>query len=228
MILTAVLLGFPTLPTPVALLTPGKERIRTQMRKVASLSEGIRGIKAKLHLLRDETETAMDGSNSDSDYGPRLMTQYDAIGADLKSLTNEWEDGRASLASSIDKIGRRVSVPNPTKSRPLSPTASLGGDTAVGGSPRDALMALNGFSAIRSRSNTSASSSGEEILEAMAAPRQRSTLSREERIWKMNEERERRAAYKQKAESNAHMLKELETVIKLRPRGRTTGRVTSI
>jgi hypothetical protein len=73
-------------------------------------------------------------------------------------------------------------------------------------------------------------SDAEEVFEAVAIPRQRSTLTREERISKMKEERVRRESMKSRTEANTHMLRELESVINMRPRGRTTpaGRVTSI
>ena len=99
-----------------------------------------------------------------------------------------------------------------------SPTLSLGGTTDVeSGSPSDALKALTGEM-----------SSDDDVSEAVAAPRQRSTLSREERIAKMKENRIAASTLKDSKEANTHMLKELETVIRLRPRGRTTGRITSI
>lgn len=44
----------------------------------------------------------------------------------------------------------------------------------------------------------------------------------------MKEDRMRQAVVKEKTNANTHMLKELETVIKLRPRGRTTGRITTM
>jgi CHASE3 domain sensor protein len=61
-------------------------------------------------------------------------------------------------------------------------------------------------------------------------PRQRSTLTREERVAKMKEGRVRRESVKDKAEANTRMLRELESVINLRPKGRMTpaGRITSI
>jgi hypothetical protein len=112
----------------------------------------------------------------------------------------------------------------------LSPTTSLGGLTAVEeGNAMDALKALNGEA--RSRSSMDFSSSdAEEVFEAVALPRQRSTLTREERIAKMKEDRVKRESMKDKAEANTNMLRELESVINMRPRGRTTpaGRITSI
>lgn len=138
----------------------------------------------------------------------------------------EWEDGKVALASNIDRNERRIS----SMSGMLSPTISLGGLTAVEeGTALDALRALNGES--RSRSSIDFSSSdAEEVFEAVAMPRQRSTLTREERITKMKDERLKRESTKDRRDANTHMLRELESVINMRPRGRTTpgGRVTSI
>ena len=203
--------------------------MRNQMRKLSSLAQGIRGLQAKMYLLRDESDKVLDNTDDVSQTGPNLLLQYDYIGEDLKTLLQEWEQGRAALASNIDKNENRRSLSINGKGIPLSPTPSLGGLTAVEGSPTNALHPLNGFpSTSRSRSSTTTSSSGEEVFEAVAVPRQRSTLTREERLAKMKEDRVRQAIAKGKTDANTHMLKELEMVIKLRPRGRTTGRITSI
>lgn len=199
------------------------------MRKLSSLSQGIRGLQAKMHLLRDESDKVLDNTDDVSQTGPNLLLQYDSIGEDLKILLQEWEQGRAALASNIDKNENRRSLSINSKAIPLSPTPSLGGLTVVEGSPTNALHPLNGFPPTpRSRSSTTTSSSGDEVFEAVAVPRQRSTLTREERLAKMKEDRVRQAIAKGKADANTHMLKELEMVIKLRPRGRTTGRISSI
>ena len=203
--------------------------MRSQMRKFGNLSRGIRGLQAKMRLLRDESNTALDHPDEVLESGTNVLVQYDSIGADLKGLMQEWEEGRAALAMSLDKKEHMRSLSSASNMIPASPTSSLGGTTAVsGGSPPEAFQALNGISKTRSRSSTTTSSSGEEVFEAVALPRQRSTLTREERIAKMQEERMRQAIVKDKTNANTHMLKELETVIRLRPRGRTTGRLTSI
>ena len=211
-------------PTPKYPLTPGRERMRTQMRKLGTLSQGIRGLQAKLHILREESDRTLNESDDVSELGSNLITQYDSIGADLKSLMQEWEDGKARLVVNIDKHERRISLSS--NNFPRSPTSSLGGLTAVEGSPTDALRLLNGE--CPSGSSIEGTSSDEEVFEAIAAPRQRSTLAREERIAKMKEDRMKQAVIKEKADTSTHMLKELETVIKLRPRGRTTGRISSV
>lgn len=202
--------------------------MRSQMRQFGNLSRGIRGLQAKMRLLRDESNITLDHPDEVLESGTNVLAQYDSIGADLKGLMQEWEEGRAALALSLDKKEHMRSLSSASNMVPASPTSSIGGTTAVGGgSPQDALQALNGISKTRSRSSTT-SSSGEEVFEAVALPRQRSTLTREERIAKMQEERMRQAIVKDKTNANTHMLKELETVIRLRPRGRTTGRLTSI
>ncbi|KUJ24081.1 uncharacterized protein LY89DRAFT_679325 [Mollisia scopiformis] len=218
--------SFPVPPTPKIPLTPSRERWRAQLRKLNSLSSGIRGLQAKLHVLREESDKNLNETEDVSELGTNLMIQYESIGIDLKALMQEWEEGKAALASNIDRNERRIS----SMSGMLSPTSSLGGLTAVDeGSVLDALKALNGES--RSRNSMDFSSSdAEEVFEAVAVPRQRSNLTREERIAKMKDDRVKRDSVKSKSEANTKMLRELESVINMRPRGRTTagGRITSI
>ncbi|TAQ86528.1 hypothetical protein B7494_g5156 [Chlorociboria aeruginascens] len=217
---------FPVPATPKIPLTPSRERWRAQLRKLNSLSSGIRSLQAKLHVLRDESDKNLNNADDVTELGTNLMVQYESIGIDLKALMQEWEDGKAALASNIDRNERRIS----SLSGILSPTTSLGGITAVEeGSASDALNILNGET--RSPSSLDFSSSdAEEVFEAVALPRQRNALTREERIVKMKEDRAKRDSMRDKAEANTHMLRELESVINLRPRGRTTpaGRITSI
>ena len=223
------LLDFQTPPTPKVPLTPGRERMRSQMRRLGNLSQGIRGLQAKMRLLRDESDKALERSDDVSETGINLLAQYDSIGGDLRELVHEWEEGRAVLAVNLDKREHQRSFSAASNPLPASPTLSLGGVTAVEGSPHDALLGPNPcVRNRRSRSSTTASSSGEEVFEAVALPKQRSTLTREERIAKMKEDRVRQAIVKDSSASNSHMLKELESVIRLRPRGRTTGRLPSI
>jgi hypothetical protein len=213
--------------TPKLPLTPGRERWRAQLRKLNTLSTGIRGLQAKLLVLREESDKTLNESVDLSELGPSLVFQYESIGMDLKALMQDWEDGKMILATAIDRNEKRISSMSM-----LSPTTSLGGLTSVEeGSPTDALKALNGDEASRSRSSLDLSSSdAEEVYEAIAIPRQRSTLTREERIVKMKEDRERRESLRDKAEANTHMLRELESVINLKARGRTDlgGRVKTI
>lgn len=221
--------GFPVPPTPHVPLTPGRQRMRSQIRKLSSLSQGIRGLQAKMHVLRDESDKLLENTDETAQSGPNLFLQYESIGEDLKSLLRDWEQGRVALVSNIDRNHNRRSSPLPGKADPPSPTPSLGGLTVVESSPTGPFNPYSGHGPTsRSRSSTTTSSSGEEVFEAVALPRQRSTLTREERLAKLKEERVRQAIVKGKADANTHMLKELEMVIRLRPRGRTTGRMTSI
>lgn len=221
--------AFPVPTTPKSPLTPGRERWRDQLRKLNTLSTGIRSLQAKMHVLREESDKTLDESEDISQLGPHLMIQYDAIGVDLRSLMKEWEAGKAALANTIDRNERRIS----SMSVLLSPTTSLGGLTSVEeGTPADALKALNG----ESRLSPELSSENEEVFEAVGLPRPgigpRSTLTREERIVKMKEDRVKREAARETAEASTKMLRELESVINLRPR-RKTGpgpgkRITSL
>ncbi|OCL08840.1 hypothetical protein AOQ84DRAFT_292353 [Glonium stellatum] len=217
-----------TLPSPQKVQpNPARERLRASVRKLSSLSQGIRGLQAKMQILREESNKNLEDSEDVTELGSSLMTQYDSIGADLKSLVQAWETGKAALALNIDRHERRISQ---ASSGMRSPVPSLGGLTAVEeGSPSDALRALNGDSPSHSGPpSVSGSNSDEEIFEAIAIPRQRKTLSREERMIKIQEDRARQAAFREQREASNNMLKELESVINLRPQRPHTGRVTSI
>lgn len=207
----------PPAPGDKSPLSPGRERWRSQLRKLNSLTTGIRGLQAKMTLLREESDRALNEANDVSELGPDLMAQYESIGQDLKMLQQAWEDGKAALASGIDRNEKRIS----SISGMLSPSLSLSGLTTVeessGGSVSDALKALTGEApdALDLGSN---SGDSEEVFEAVAMPaRPKSLLTREERIAKMREDRERRAEMREKADANRGMLKELEMVINLRP-----------
>ncbi|KAI9695473.1 MAG: hypothetical protein M1820_008575 [Bogoriella megaspora] len=223
--------NIPQTPAKALPSTPGRERVRNQVRKLSSLSQGIRGLQAKMQILREESNKTLEASDDVTELGSTLMQQYESIGSDLKALQQAWEDGKKSLAINIDKHERRVSLASSSGLR--SPVPSLGGLTAVeegSGSPGDALRALNGEVPGLSSATSATSESDEEVFEAIALPRQRTLLSREERIAKMQEERERRATLMEKRSAETNMLRELESVISLRQpkKAATTGRITSI
>ncbi|KAI6881508.1 hypothetical protein KC334_g16584 [Hortaea werneckii] len=193
-----------------------REKMRSQVRKISTLSSGIRGLQAKMQILREETNRSIEQQEDLTDLGPSLMAQYESIGTDLRELMQAWESGKTSLQSNITKQERRISM---ASSGLRSPVSSIGGLTAVDedGTPDDALKALNGGSRSNRSSLGTTPSDEEQVFEALAVPRQRSTLTREERILKMQEERERQATLRAKRESNTNMLRELESVINLRP-----------
>ena len=166
-------------------------------------------------LLREESDRSLNEAEDISELGPKLMAQYESIGEDLRSLTQAWEEGKAALASGIDRNEKRLS----SMSTLLSPAVSLSGATTVEeGGALEALKSLIGSSPPSSGS-ASPKGSEAEIFEAVALPRPRSLLTREERISKMKEDRERREAVRESVEANRGMLRELETVINLRPKG---------
>jgi hypothetical protein len=53
-------------------------------------------------------------------------------------------------------------------------------------------------------------------------------MTREEKLAKMQEDRRKRATIQEGRAVTTNMLRELETVIKHRPRGRTSSRITSV
>ena len=218
--------AFPTIPETKLPLSPAREKRRSQFMKLNSLSTGIRGLQAKLALLREEAEKTLneaDDVNDVSELGQVLMAQYESIGQDLKMLTQAWEEGKAALASGIDRHEKRIS----SISSLLSPASSLSGLTAIeetpGGGAAEAFKALTGESPRSSCFGSTKGDSDEaEVYEAVSLPsRPRSLLTREERIAKKKEEREQRELARERAEANRGMLRELEMVINLRPKRAT-------
>lgn len=213
--------AFPIIPESKTPLSPNREKQRSQFMKLNSLSMGIRGLQAKLALLREESESTLNKAEDVSELGPNLMSQYESIGQDLKMLTQAWEDGKAALATGIDRNEKRLS----SISTLLSPTSSLSGLTTVdeGGGALEALRALTGESPPGSNYGSHKGDSDEaEVFEAVSLPtRTRSLLTREERIAKMKEDREKREVSREKFEASRGMLRELETVINLRPKRAT-------
>jgi len=201
-------------------LSPGREKRRSQFRKLDSLSTGIRGLQAKLALLREESERTLNEAEDVSELGANLMAQYESIGQDLKVLTQAWEEGKAALASGINRNEKRLS----SISMLLSPAISLSGLTTVEeGGALEALKALTGESPPNSALGSIRGDSDEaEVFEAVAIQRPRSLLTREERVTKMKEERERKELTRDKVESTRGMLRELEMVINLRPKRSNT------
>jgi len=209
-----------------------------------------------MQILREESSRRVEDSSGDDggapELGASLLAQYDSIGADLRALVQAWETGRAALAANIERQERRVSQASSSGGGGggmRSPAPSLGGLTVVeegcgggggggsgsgSGSPGDALRALNGEGRPRSSlsmsgESTANSASDEEVFEAIAVPRQRApTSSREERVLKMQEERARQAVLREKREASMNMVKELESVIHLRPKRLNAQRITSI
>ncbi|CAA9964460.1 Vezatin domain containing protein [Pyrenophora teres f. maculata] len=222
------------LPSPAkAAPTPARDKIRNSVRKLSGLSSGIRGLQAKMQVLREETSKSLEDTEDVTELGHSLLVQYDSIGADLKSLVQAWEAGKNALALNIDRHERRISQASSTGLR--SPVPSLGGLTAVDeGSPSDALRALNGdlLSPHQSApSSDQGSASDDEVFEAIAIPKTRATMSREERMQKIQDDRIRQATFREQRDASTNMLRELESVINMRPKRMSApsgARITSI
>jgi hypothetical protein len=212
--------------TPHRAKDPERQKFRTQIQKLSALSSGIRGLQAKMQILREESAKSIEEADDLSDLGPRLLVQYDSIGQDLRALVQAWESGKASLVLNIDRReSRRLSQ---ASSGLRSPAPSLGGltavDEAIGGSPSDALRALNGeaplhhrLSLTESNSAGGSSNSDEEVFEAIAIPKTRFSTNREQRIARLKEESERMATFKERRDREGSMLKELGSVMAKRP-----------
>ncbi|KAL4763423.1 proliferating cell nuclear antigen, C-terminal domain-containing protein [Aspergillus foveolatus] len=200
-------------PSPLPTASPGKERLRAQYRKLNLLSQGIRALHAKMHVFKEMSTNDLDRTDT-SELEASLLAQYESIGSDIRGLLQEWESGKASLMNSLDKDSVASRSRPPSGLFPVSPTPSLGGTTAVEGSPSDALRALNGESRPVSGINYSIDDV-EEVLEAVALPRnnKRASLTREERIARVKEDRAKQAAARDRMDANTHMLKELEMVV---------------
>lgn len=213
-------------PSPLPSASPSKGNLRAQFRRLNSLSQGVRALHAKMHIISEETNANIDRPDS-SDFEATLLAQYDSIGSDIRALLQEWEAGKAAILNSQDRSSTAGRSWPPSTILPLSPTPSLGGTTAVEGSPTDALMALTGDA----RPDLTQSFDDEEIFEAVVLPAQRNkraSLTRDERLARVREERVRQATAREKVDANTNMLKELEMVIKQRPRNTPSKRVTSI
>lgn len=206
-------------------MTPGKERATAQLRRLDAISHGVRTLHAKIHILRDEATALVEASEDSSQLSSVLSGQYDVIGADIRSLLSEWEKGKSTMLLSADRHQRFSSRSSSSLRSPMSPAPSLGGRTAVEGSPADALKTLMGDMFLRD--SLEGVPSDEEVFEAVALPPKRMSMTREEKMSKMQEDRRKRATFHEQANTNTNMLRELETVIKHRPRGRTMSRITS-
>lgn len=213
--------------TPPAPSTPGKDHVRMQLRRLNSMSQGIRGLHTKTILLREEASGSLSSAGESAEMASLLARQYDRIGTELRGLLGEWERGKSSMLLNVEPTTRRASIGPGELRAPISPTYSLGGRTVVEGSPPEALRLLNGEMPNKSAAEKNAFD--EEVFEAVALPpRQRCSMTREEKMARMKEDRLKRATLQEKADANTHMLRELETVIKHRPQQRPTARVTSM
>ncbi|QQK39599.1 Proliferating cell nuclear antigen [Penicillium digitatum] len=213
-------------PSPSPSAPPSKEHLRAQFRRLGSLSQGVRALHAKMHIASEESRANLERADPD-EFEAALLAQYDSIGSDLRALLQEWEAGKAALANQHDRLSVGDRSRPASTFLPMSPTPSLGGSTAVEGSPTDALKTLIG----EGRPDLTQTYDDEEIFEAVVLPASRNkrmSLTRDERLARVREDRARQAIAREKVDASKNMLKELEMVIKQRPGNNSAKRVTSI
>ncbi|KAI1849243.1 hypothetical protein JX266_005204 [Neoarthrinium moseri] len=208
-------------------LSPRHAKWKHQIMKVGDMNMSIRNIQAKMALLLDESRNTLDKgtANDVTELGPMFMGRYEAIGNEIKDLMDAWEAGKASLASTIDKNERRVS----SMSSALSPSGiasrlpSLVDQGGEDGGVAEAWDRLtSGEAPPMTDSSTSPVSPATyqphvmETFEAIATPRPRSMLTRQERIQRVNEERAMKLAARERALQQGWIMGELKDVLKSR------------
>lgn len=206
---------------------PSHGRVQSQVRRISALSTNIRSLQAKLYLLRDESTRALQSSNSEgdlSDLSGSLKDQYEALGADLQALMQAWEAGKQALSQDISKTARRISRANSLtlneEALCRSPRHGQGLNSVDENHVDDSPRGKAPLSPPATESGSEGGGAGDdEVFEALSNPRQRprSVMTREERISKMHEERERTARNREKHNANMTMIKELQSVMRLRP-----------
>jgi hypothetical protein len=198
--------------------TPERERSRQQLRKINELSAELRAMQAKLHILRDDARLVLDGDGHASSVASLFTLASESIGHDLRNLNHTFDSWRTSLLPPPDRRHSRASSE-------LRSPISLGGLTVVDevlNGPSEALRALNGESSL----SGSTAGSDEEVFEAVAFPRIRRSMTREEKIAKLQDEEARRAIAREQRMQGVNMVKELETVMNTRLSKRmSTGRL---
>ena len=214
-------------PVQQHFITPERQQTRAQMRRFEATAQAVRALSARTRIGRDEIAELIARDVPDKAVNAAIVKQYEALGDDIRSLQDEWSRGRSimTLASAPEERDNR---PFSGMQTPLSPSPSLGGLTMVEGSPADALKVLNGEGV-----NDHGDAEGDdEIFEAVVQPRKRMSLgvpmSREEKIAKLKEDRQKRATLQEQTDNTTNMLRELQMVIKHRPQQRQPARITSI
>ncbi len=188
---------------------------------------GMRTVDAKIRMIREAAEKITGGVDDTDELRSFMHTQYESMGEELRTMLRDWEEGKKTLLAMPHRNDRPVQ--QRLSDSPTSPASSLDHTTTTTeGSPTDALRALNGDDTPRSSLDVS-SAENEEVFEAIAAPHRRISLTRDERIARVKEERIKAAAAKEQRQASTHMLRELESVISLRsPAARSGKRVTSL
>jgi Mysoin-binding motif of peroxisomes len=206
--------------------SPERERYRQQLRKTNELASELRTMQTKLLILRDDVSRHLEGPGSTTIIPPLFTTHAESIGQDLRALNQTYESWKTAIVPPSERADRRVSWTSSGLRSPIS----LGGLTVVdelgiSGGPSDALRALSGESS-GSGGSPVASVSDEEVFEAIAIPRLRRTMTREEKMMRLQEDETKRALAKEQRMASNNMMRELESVITSRSSKRmSTGRL---
>lgn len=238
----------PTSPKPASPLAPktpnSQNRLQNQLRRISTLSNGIRSLQAKLYLLKEDSAQALANPSSEaelSQISASLRDQYETLGTDLQALMQAWESGKQALTKDITRQTRRMSRSSSLGADALLPRIECSGhlesvdehDTPIDGA-RDAPSRMSlPLSPPVTEDGSDDNSIADEVFEAVASPkvRERSTLTRDQRVAKMQEDRIVQAELREKRETDVHMMQELQSVMKQRPvpaRRTPTGRITSM
>ncbi|KAI2636156.1 Mysoin-binding motif of peroxisomes-domain-containing protein [Xylaria nigripes] len=208
----------PKLPKlPRSPLSPSHDRWQHQVRRLSSMTMNIRSVQAKLHLLQEESNKALNEANDITEMGPLFMAQYDSIGQDLRDLTEAWQSGKRALQCGIDRNEKRISS---IGSLMASPTSTMSGQTIAEDESSTDERELGVEDALRKLSGEGSPKlahtgppSEPEVFEAISVPRPRSLLTREERIVRMREERKAKENARAEAEAYRGMMQELAGVL---------------
>jgi hypothetical protein len=217
----------PVQSTPTHRSSPEKERYRQQLRKTNELASELRTMQTKLLILRDDVSRLLEGPGNATSIPALFAAQTESIAQDLKALNQTYDSWKTAILPPSDRADRRISWTSSGLRSPIS----LGGLTVVdelgiSGGPSDALRALSGESSGSGGSPVASLVSDEEVFEAIAVPRVRRAMTREEKIFKLQEEETKRAAAREQRMSSSNMMRELESVITARSSKRmSTGRI---
>ncbi|KAK5053211.1 hypothetical protein LTR84_002185 [Exophiala bonariae] len=217
----------PSLNRDVEIRTPQRLHTKAQLRRFEAVANAIHSLNAKIRLLRDDINAPVTHGD-EAAFSTTLARHYEHLGADLRNALIEWERGRNTMflnvaVESENRLSRASSIRSPASPSP----SSLGGMTVVDGGPAEAFKLLSGDE----KSTSDGAGPDEEVFEAVAMPRKRMSwapMSREEKLNKLQEDRRKRVTMQEQADNTTNMLRELQMVIKHRPKARVNTRITSI
>lgn len=188
----------------------------------------LRTLHAKLHLVRSDVGR-MTATSTSALSDPGLRAAFDAVGKDLRASLQMWEQGRAALEDVLTDRRKQFNLNigglGVDLRLPEDPVEVSGGSNEAlrpltGGLPASPPLSAHSGSGDESqflRMNVRTPQSENEVFEAVSLSRKRPVLNREQRIMKMQEDRERAAKTKEKREASTNMIRELQAVINLRP-----------